>query len=72
MTVCVPSLTNVIKAIGDSKRNVVMVVNSEMVILYWNIGKIIKTEILQSEKVEYGKSVISDLSKELTKDYGKG
>ncbi|APC39962.1 PDDEXK nuclease domain-containing protein [Clostridium estertheticum] len=60
------------KAIGDSKKNVVMAVNSEMVILYWNIGKIIKTEILQSAKAEYGKSVISDLSKELTKDYGKG
>jgi predicted nuclease of restriction endonuclease-like (RecB) superfamily len=60
------------KAIGDSKRNVVMAVNSEMVILYWNIGKIIKTEILQSGKAEYGKSVISDLSKELITDYGKG
>ncbi|HEY8890766.1 MAG TPA: PDDEXK nuclease domain-containing protein [Clostridium sp.] len=60
------------KAIGDSKSNVVKAVNSEMVILYWNIGKIIKTEILQSVKAEYGKSVISDLSKELTKDYGKG
>ena len=33
---------------------------------------IIKTEILQSEKAEYGKSIISDLSKELTKEYGKG
>ncbi|WAG63079.1 DUF1016 N-terminal domain-containing protein [Clostridium estertheticum] len=40
--------------------------------LYWNIGKINKTEILQSAKAEYGKSVISNLSKELTKDYGKG
>ena len=43
-----------------------------MVILYWNIGKINKIEILQSAKAEYGKSVISNLSKELTKDYGKG
>jgi hypothetical protein len=35
------------KVIGDSKRNVVMAVNSEMEVLYWNIGKIIKTEILR-------------------------
>ncbi|GEP63790.1 hypothetical protein CBE01nite_15580 [Clostridium beijerinckii] len=62
----------IVKAIDNSKRNVVTAVNSEMVILYWNIGKIIKTEILQSEKAEYGKSVISDLSKDLTKEYGKG
>lgn len=62
----------IVKAIDNSKRNVVAAVNFEMVILYWNIGKIIKTEILQSEKAEYGKSVISDLSKDLTKEYGKG
>ncbi|MVX67006.1 DUF1016 family protein [Clostridium chromiireducens] len=62
----------IVKAIDNSKRNVVSAVNSEMVALYWNIGKIIKTEILQSEKAEYGKSVISDLSKDLTKEYGKG
>jgi predicted nuclease of restriction endonuclease-like (RecB) superfamily len=60
------------KAIEYSKRNVVTAINSEMVVLYWNIGKIIKTEILQSEKAEYGKSIISDLSNELTKEYGKG
>ena len=62
----------IVKTIDNSKRNVVAAVNSEMVVLYWNIGKIIKTEILQSEKAEYGKSVISDLSKDLTKEYGKG
>lgn len=62
----------IIKAIDNSKRNVVTAVNSEMVVLYWNIGKIIKTEILKSEKAEYGKSVIRDLSKDLTKEYGKG
>ena len=62
----------IVKAIDNSKRNVVKAVNSEMVVLYWNIGRIIKTEILQNEKAEYGKSVISDLSKDLTNEYGKG
>lgn len=62
----------IIKAIDNSKKSVVTAVNSEMVVLYWNIGKIIKTEILKSEKAEYGKSVIRDLSKDLTKEYGKG
>lgn len=48
----------IVKAIDNSKRNVVKAINSEMVVLYWNIGRIIKTEILQSEKAEYGKSII--------------
>lgn len=62
----------IVKAIDNSKRNVVKAINSEMVVLYWNIGRIIKTEILQSEKAEYGKSVINSLSNELTNEYGKG
>lgn len=62
----------IVKVIDNSKRNVVIAVNSEMVVLYWNIGKIIKTEILQNEKAEYGKSIVRSLSKELTNEYGKG
>lgn len=62
----------IVKAIDNSKRNAVSAVNTEMVILYWNIGKIIKTEILQNEKAEYGKSIVRSLSNELTNEYGKG
>lgn len=62
----------IVKAIDSSKKNIVTAINSEMVILYWNIGRIIKTEILQSGKAEYGQSVISNISKDLTREYGKG
>ncbi|MBV7273098.1 hypothetical protein JMF89_00835 [Clostridiaceae bacterium UIB06] len=62
----------IVNAINKSKNKVVTAVNSEMVILYWNIGKIIKTEILNDVRAEYGKSIIKELSKELTRDYGKG
>lgn len=47
-------------------------INSEMIILYWNIGKIIKNEILKDERAEYGKTIIKSLSGELTNSYGKG
>lgn len=47
-------------------------INSEMIILYWNIGKIIKNEILKNERAEYGKTIIKSLSRELTNSYGKG
>ena len=46
--------------------------NSELVILYWNVGKIIKTQILGDDKPEYGKSIIQNLSQELVRDYGRG
>jgi len=58
--------------IDNAKKNVVLHVNTEFVILNWNIGKKIKNEILKNNKPEYGKQVIKELSKKLIKDYGKG
>ena len=43
---------------NNSKSKVILAINSEMIILYWNIVKIIKTEILNDERSEYGKSII--------------
>ncbi|WP_313885204.1 DUF1016 N-terminal domain-containing protein [Clostridium sp. DJ247] len=61
-----------VNAINKSKNKVATAVNSEMVILYWNIGRITKTKILKTARAEYGKSVTKKLSKELTREYGKG
>jgi hypothetical protein len=58
--------------INKSKSRMVSTINSEMVILYWTIGNIIKTEILKEDRAEYGKSIIKGLSKELISRYGKG
>lgn len=68
--------TNYLKQITDiitnARNKVETTVNSELVILYWNIGKIIKTQILGDNKPEYGKSVIQNLSQELVFEYGRG
>ena len=55
-----------------AKRNVMIQVNKEMTVLYWNIGKDIKEKLLGNEKAEYGKSVIKELSKRLVIEYGRG
>ena len=68
--------TNYLKQITDiinnARNRVETTVNSELVILYWNVGKIIKTQILRDDKPEYGKSVIRNLSQELVSEYGRG
>jgi hypothetical protein len=38
-----------------------------MVILYWNIGRIIKEEIIKLDRAEYGKQILQSLSGELTR-----
>jgi hypothetical protein len=43
-----------------------------MVEAYWDIGKLIVEEQKGEEKAEYGEFIMKNLSKELTKDYGKG
>ncbi len=40
--------------------------------MYWQIGKRIQDEILQNQRAEYGKEIISTLSKQLTAEYGNG
>ncbi len=46
-------ISDVRTLIENAKSRVALVVNSEMTMLYWNIGKRIKDEILQDEKAEY-------------------
>lgn len=60
------------KLIDDSKANIAYAINSKISILYWNIGKLINNDILHNKRADYGKYIIPDLSKSLTKLYGKG
>ena len=58
--------------ISKAKSNAEVAINSELVIHYWNVGKIIKEQILDGNKPEYGQSIIIELSRDLTVEYGRG
>lgn len=56
----------------ESRKVVYSTVNTEMLKLYWNIGKII-IQIQQGEdRAFYGENLLETLSKKLTKEFGKG
>lgn len=63
-----------IKTILDAARNnVARQVNNELLNTYWNIGRIIcEYEQSDSARADYGKQTLRTLSKELTKEFGKG
>ena len=65
---------NNIKQLMDQARNrVSREVNNILIQTYWEIGRIIvEDEQDNLERAEYGKKLILDLSKRLTKEYGKG
>ncbi|MDD4049339.1 MAG: DUF1016 N-terminal domain-containing protein, partial [Clostridia bacterium] len=56
-----------------ARENVAKAVNNELLLAYWHIGKIIvENEQYGSEKAEYGKQLLKVLSKDLTRELGKG
>jgi predicted nuclease of restriction endonuclease-like (RecB) superfamily len=67
-----PLLGDIRQMIDEARRVVAIAVNSELTLLYWNIGKRINEEILKGKRAEYGKQIISSLSQHLTLEYGKG
>lgn len=60
------------KLIEQSRNRIAISVNSEMTLLYWNIGKRINEDVLKNERAEYGEQVIALLSHKLTQEFGKG
>lgn len=56
----------------QARNKVAVTINSELSLLYWQIGRKIKTEILNNKRAEYGQKIIDDLAKKLTQEYGRG
>lgn len=57
----------------EARSNVVRQVNSELLKAYWNIGRIVcEYEQSAPERADYGKQTMKNLSKELTREFGKG
>jgi len=64
---------NEIKSILVNARNKVYnTANFAMVQAYWNIGKKIIEEQGGKDTAEYGQGLLEELSKQMTKDFGKG
>ena len=59
--------------VNEIKTNLSKEINKSIIYVYWNIGRIIvKHENEDNNRLEYGKEVLKELSKELTKLLGKG
>lgn len=69
----VDNLYNNIKNIVEQSRNkVYKKINTEMINLHWNIGRIIVEKQKGNDKAKYGDYLIEETSKKLTNMYGKG
>lgn len=58
--------------IEKSRQNIAVTVNSEMTLLYWNVGERINTEVLGNNRAEYGKAIVATLARQLALEFGSG
>ena len=66
-------VSDVCSIIEDGRQKAYDAVNNSMIETYWRVGqRIVEEEQNGSERAEYGKHIIEQLSKELTYRYGKG
>ena len=65
-------ITDLRTLINEARNKVALIVNTEITLLYWHIGKRINEEVLGNQRAEYGKQIVSTLSTQLTEEYGKG
>ena len=63
---------DVASLIEGARTRAAVAVNSELVMLYWNVGKRVHEEVLGGERAAYGQQVIKSLAAKLTERYGRG
>ena len=65
-------LADVRQLIVSARVRVAQAVNSELSLLYWQVGQRIRNEVLQGERAEYGKQVVESLASQLSLEFGRG
>ena len=64
-------LEQLLNLIEQSKKQVAIQVNSELTLLFWQVGKHINEYVLQNQRADYGKRIFSTLSTKLKEKYGR-
>ena len=65
-------LTELRTLIHSTRQTVAQAVNSALVLLYWQIGHRILTDILKAKRATYGGEILQTLSAKLTMEFGRG
>lgn len=65
-------VADVRQLIDNARQRVAMTVNTQLSLLYWQVGRRIRQDILGNQRAEYGAAVVATLSRQLTVAYGKG
>jgi predicted nuclease of restriction endonuclease-like (RecB) superfamily len=65
-------LSEIKHLIVSARQRAAAVVNSEITLLYWQIGHRVRGETLKGGRAEYGEKVVESLAKALSIEFGRG
>jgi hypothetical protein len=65
-------LSELRELINSARQRVATVVNAEQTLLYWRLGKRIRTEVLGGDRAAYGEQIVVSVSRQLETEFGKG
>jgi len=71
-TISIELLGQIRELIDSSRLRVAATVNSELTVLNWNIGGLLKQHLQIENRAAYGQRLVIRLSKDLTAQYGRG
>jgi predicted nuclease of restriction endonuclease-like (RecB) superfamily len=58
--------------IGEARAGLAATVNSALTLLYWRIGRRIRSEVLQGARAGYGEQVVAAVARQLEAERGRG
>lgn len=65
-------LADVRGLILTAREGIARTVNAGLTLLYWQIGSRIRKDVLKEKRAEYGEQIVSALSAQLCKEFGRG
>lgn len=67
-----PLVNEIRSLVLECRRRVARKVNSELVMLYWEIGQRVRKDVLQGKRAEYGGEIVQTVSALLVQEFGHG
>lgn len=67
-----PLFVRVSALIEQTRTTVATQANTALTMMYWEIGRLLDTEILQHQRASYAQEIVGTLSPQLTKQFGRG
>ena len=60
------------KMIEAARRQVAVAANAALTMLYWQLGRRVRTEVLEGRRAEYGEQIVAAVGRQLEDRHGRG